>query len=194
MSVKGLWMFLWLPNRLPENGIPSWRRRVQQLILRTPSSAPWTNGAYLPIWTYQKIKSRPRLPGWAANRGRRISSFFEWWGVRVMCVSKSLQIRGICISGSLFYEPQFLKRPKIILSFLQHRCFNTKTPHRNVGFLPVFFQYKLVEVTGFEPAASSSRTKRSTKLSHTSIQSLVLFYYNKSTYLCQVKNIKIEAE
>lgn len=26
----------------------------------------------------------------------------------------------------------------------------------------------LVEVTGFEPAASSSRTKRSTKLSHTS--------------------------
>lgn len=27
----------------------------------------------------------------------------------------------------------------------------------------------MVEVTGFEPAASSSRTKRSTKLSHTSI-------------------------
>ncbi len=26
----------------------------------------------------------------------------------------------------------------------------------------------MVEVTGFEPAASSSRTKRSTKLSHTS--------------------------
>ena len=56
-----------------------------------------------------------------------------------MCVSQSLQIRGICISGSLFYEPQFLKHPKIILSFLQHRCFNTKTPHRNVGFLPAFF-------------------------------------------------------
>ena len=29
--------------------------------------------------------------------------------------------------------------------------------------------FPMVEVTGFEPAASSSRTKRSTKLSHTSI-------------------------
>lgn len=53
------------------------------------------------------------------------------------------------------------------------------------------FLYIIIGVTGFEPTASSSRTKRSTKLSHTSIQSLVLFYYNKSTYLCQVKNIKI---
>ena len=32
----------------------------------------------------------------------------------------------------------------------------------------------LVEVTGFEPTASSSRTKRSTKLSHTPQQ--ILFY------------------
>ena len=30
----------------------------------------------------------------------------------------------------------------------------------------------MVEVTGFEPAASASRTQRSTKLSHTSIFSL----------------------
>ena len=34
--------------------------------------------------------------------------------------------------------------------------------------------FQMVEVTGFEPAASSSRTKRSTKLSHTS-KSLSLF-------------------
>ena len=34
---------------------------------------------------------------------------------------------------------------------------------------------KMVEVTGFEPAASSSRTKRSTKLSHTSKSSCQRF-------------------
>ena len=32
----------------------------------------------------------------------------------------------------------------------------------------------MVEVTGFEPAASASRTQRSTKLSHTSFTTLVI--------------------
>lgn len=36
---------------------------------------------------------------------------------------------------------------------------------------------KMVEVTGFEPAASSSRTKRSTKLSHTSISCCSLSFF-----------------
>ena len=58
-----------------------------------------------------------------------------------MCVSKNLQIRGICISGALFlfYAPKFLKRPKIILSFLRYLCFNAKIPHRSAGFLPASF-------------------------------------------------------
>ena len=58
-----------------------------------------------------------------------------------MCVSKNLQIRGICISSALFlfYAPKFLKRPKIILSFLRYRCFNAKIPHRSAGFLPASF-------------------------------------------------------
>ena len=53
-----------------------------------------------------------------------------------MCVSKNLQIRGICISGALFYGPKILKCPKIISSFLCYRCFNAKIPHRSAGFLP----------------------------------------------------------
>ena len=55
-----------------------------------------------------------------------------------MCASKNFQIRGICISGALFlfYAPKFLKRPKIILSFLRYLCFNAKIPHRSAGFLP----------------------------------------------------------
>ena len=58
-----------------------------------------------------------------------------------MCVSKNLQIRGICISGALFlfYAPKFLKCPKIILSFLRYLCFNAKIPHRSAGFLPASF-------------------------------------------------------
>ena len=58
-----------------------------------------------------------------------------------MYVSKNLQIRGICISGALFlfYAPKFLKRPKIILSFLRYLCFNAKIPHRSAGFLPASF-------------------------------------------------------
>ena len=58
-----------------------------------------------------------------------------------MCVSKNLQIRGICISSALFlfYAPKFLKRPKIILSFLRYLCFNAKIPHRSAGFLPASF-------------------------------------------------------
>ena len=58
-----------------------------------------------------------------------------------MCASKNLQIRGICISGALFlfYAPKFLKRPKIILSFLRYLCFNAKIPHRSAGFLPASF-------------------------------------------------------
>ena len=55
-----------------------------------------------------------------------------------MCASKNSQIQGICISGALFlfYAPKFLKRPKIILSFLRYLCFNAKIPHRSAGFLP----------------------------------------------------------
>ena len=54
-----------------------------------------------------------------------------------MCVSKNLQIQGICISGALFlfYAPKFLKRPKIILSFLRYLRFNAKIPHRSARFL-----------------------------------------------------------
>lgn len=44
----------------------------------------------------------------------------------------------------------------------------------------------LVEVTGFEPTASTSRTWRSTKLSHTSIYSLAFMYYITSHRGCQV--------
>ena len=43
--------------------------------------------------------------------------------------------------------------------------------------------FALVEVTGLEPAASASRTQRSTKLSHTSISSAKAdeCYYSEST-------------
>ena len=54
-----------------------------------------------------------------------------------MCVSKNIQIQGICISDALFlfYAPKFLKHPKIILSFLRYLRFNAKIPHRSAGFL-----------------------------------------------------------
>ncbi|GEM_PF-6634119 len=47
----------------------------------------------------------------------------------------------------------------------------------------IFF---LVEVTGLEPTASTSRTWRSTKLSHTSIYSLAIMHYITSYRGCQV--------
>ena len=58
-----------------------------------------------------------------------------------MCVSKNIQIQGICISDALFlfYAPKFLKHPKIILSFLRYLRFNAKIPHRSAGFLPASF-------------------------------------------------------
>ena len=46
-------------------------------------------------------------------------------------------------------------------------CFLTET-EKNLYPVGYRFRKNMVEVTGFEPAASSSRTKRSTKLSHTS--------------------------
>ena len=50
------------------------------------------------------------------------------------------------------------------LRLLSPRClFKIKTGNANA--LPVL----MVEVTGVEPAASASRTQRSTKLSHTSL-------------------------
>ncbi len=79
--------------------------------------------------------------------------------------------------------------------------------HYNAGSNPTITRIKgtnlmadsfyLVEVTGFEPAASSSRTKRSTKLSHTSIlnfknkcmltnQKGVRFYF--ALFLLQLKS------
>ena len=45
----------------------------------------------------------------------------------------------------------------------------------------------LVGVTGFEPAASWSRTKRSTKLSHTPIFFFRREYYNTEKRVCQAK-------
>ncbi len=44
---------------------------------------------------------------------------------------------------------------------------------------------EVVEVTGFEPAASASRTQRSTKLSHTSIYLAILPYYMCGNSTCQ---------
>lgn len=150
MSVKGLWMFLWLPNRLPENGIPSWRRRVQQLILRTPSSAPWTNGAYLPIWTYQKIKSRPRLPGWAANRGRRISSFLNDGEFESCAFPKASKSEEFASPAHYFTNPNFWNVPKLFFLFYSIAVLTQKPHTETWSFWLCFFQYKLVEVTGFE--------------------------------------------
>jgi hypothetical protein len=63
-------------------------------------------------------KAAHGLPGWLADCGWQIS-FFECWGVRVMCASKNSQIRGICISDTLFlfYAPKIFKRSKNIHSF-----------------------------------------------------------------------------
>ena len=47
------------------------------------------------------------------------------------------------------------------------------------GFYPVFVY--LVEMTGFEPAASTSRTWRSTKLSHISLMIFSLFSVSGQT-------------
>ena len=49
--------------------------------------------------------------------------------------------------------------------------------------LPLNYTCIMVEVTGLEPAASASRTQRSTKLSHTSISSAKAdeCYYSEST-------------
>ena len=51
----------------------------------------------------------------------------------------------------------------------------TRETKRNNGPLPKTVVY-LVEMTGFEPAASASRTQRSTKLSHISQYSVLLFF------------------
>ena len=85
-------------------------------------------------------KAAHGLPGWLADCGRQIS-FFECWGVRIMCASKNSQIQRICISGALFlfYAPKILKHQKIILSFPSYHCFDAKIPHRSAGFLPASF-------------------------------------------------------
>ena len=49
----------------------------------------------------------------------------------------------------------------------------------------------LVGVTGFEPAASWSRTKRSTKLSHTPIFNFRKGYYNTGKVVCQAETHKM---
>ena len=46
----------------------------------------------------------------------------------------------------------------------------------------------MVGVTGFEPAASWSRTKRSTKLSHTPVFFFRKGYYNTEKKVCQAEN------
>ena len=55
-----------------------------------------------------------------------------------------------------------------------------KTPMKSEFFAGHLFCYPfMVEVTGLEPAASASRTQRSTKLSHTSyykIHSIIIIY------------------
>ena len=45
----------------------------------------------------------------------------------------------------------------------------------------------MVGVTGFEPAASWSRTKRSTKLSHTPVFFFRKVYYNTEKRVCQAE-------
>ena len=45
----------------------------------------------------------------------------------------------------------------------------------------------MVGVTGFEPAASWSRTKRSTKLSHTPVFFFRKGYYNTEKSVCQAE-------
>ena len=45
----------------------------------------------------------------------------------------------------------------------------------------------MVGVTGFEPAASWSRTKRSTKLSHTPVFFFRREYYNTEKMVCQAQ-------
>ena len=50
----------------------------------------------------------------------------------------------------------------------------------------------MVGVTGFEPAASWSRTKRSTKLSHTPIFIFRKGYYNTGKVVCQAETAKKE--
>ena len=71
----------------------------------------------------------------------------------------------VAVSRSDFYiithGPCFVKT---FFIFSKSVCVKEKNKRQAFNGLP-----PLVEVTGFEPAASSSRTKRSTKLSHTSI-------------------------
>ena len=64
-----------------------------------------------------------------------------------------------------------------LLSFIRKRQFErreknenrkVKRPKRNDNLPKENCRFFLVEVTGFEPATSASRTQRSTKLSHTS--------------------------
>ena len=52
----------------------------------------------------------------------------------------------------------------------------------------------MVGVTGFEPAASWSRTKRSTKLSHTPVFNFRKGYYNTGKGVCQAEKAKKEGK
>ena len=52
----------------------------------------------------------------------------------------------------------------------------------------------MVGVTGFEPAASWSRTKRSTKLSHTPVFFFRKVYYNTEKRVCQAKTAQNKKE
>ena len=57
---------------------------------------------------------------------------------------------------------------------------------KNKGVLKSQNPYKIgIEATGFEPAASASRTQRSTKLSHASICSKQLVYHTLILGECQ---------
>ena len=52
----------------------------------------------------------------------------------------------------------------------------------------------MVGVTGFEPAASWSRTKRSTKLSHTPVFFFRREYYNTEKMVCQAETAQNKKE
>ena len=128
-----------------------------------------------------------------------IHPFAVWDGCRAVRTSRRTAKAKLASAGFVFFAARTETKsapnrslPRSARSYAKRKqaaCFR---------LLPVFFD--MVEVTGLEPAASASRTQRSTKLSHTSIFqhsgvfpsfffrfiSRLLCYYSTKLRKCQV--------
>ena len=80
----------------------------------------------------------------------------------------------ICIFVSYFNQLIPQKHVKVCKKKYKGKTSHSLETKGNVRFFTCF---QMVGVTGFEPAASWSRTKRSTELSHTPVFLSYIFYH-----------------